>query len=497
MTRESRWWLALSLALITVAAIQSDGFHHPDEYFQTLEFAGAKLGRTPLQDLPWEYTARIRSWLQPGLYYALANAWAAIGVEDPFAWTLSFRLLSGFLGWLAVLSLVLCVPRWFPGEEARRVAVRVLCLAWFVPYLAVRTSSESLAASCLTLALSLLVLTPAGSATTSRDTRVPTALAGVLFGLAFEFRFAVGIAAAGAIAWAAFVARIPLRRLSWLVAGVAVVVLLVLGIDRWGYGEWVFPPHEYLFVNLVEGAAAQRFGSLPWYGYASIATEGPAAPLVLILMAVTVVAWLRRPLHLLTWATAPFVVVHVLVAHKELRFLFPMATLSLVLAVLAFAPLGDRWDRRLRPLWEARRHPVARVVVGLNLVALAVFCLTPTQPQIGFQRFVWQHHPKHFEGYLLTPFSPWVAAELPMHFYRPEELHLHPVASVTEVEALGLPRFLLITGSFDAPEPPASAYRCTPLYVSLPYWLREVAGHRVEAIPAWNLYRCVPKVPPE
>src|SRR5262245_18904597 len=33
-------WLGVSLVLVLAAAFHSDGFHHPDEYFQTLEFAG-------------------------------------------------------------------------------------------------------------------------------------------------------------------------------------------------------------------------------------------------------------------------------------------------------------------------------------------------------------------------------------------------------------------------------------------------------------------------
>ena len=47
-------WMALGLLLILVAALRSEGFHHPDEHFQVLEFAGAKLGRTPWSALPWE-----------------------------------------------------------------------------------------------------------------------------------------------------------------------------------------------------------------------------------------------------------------------------------------------------------------------------------------------------------------------------------------------------------------------------------------------------------
>jgi phosphatidylinositol glycan class B len=486
-------WLGTSLLLIFVAAVQSDGYHHADEYFQTLEFAGAKLGRTPVQDLPWEHSAGIRSWLQPGLYYLGARAWTALGVEDPFAWTLSFRLFSGLLAWLATLGLALCVPAWFPGEEARRMAVRFLCVAWFVPYLAVRTSSESLASSCLALGLALLVLTHPNRGQTRRTSPAVLLTIGLFFGLACELRFAVGIAVVALLAWAALVARVPVRGLVWIGLGLSIVVAGGTVVDRWGYGRWVFPPYEYFAVNLLKNRAAERFGALPWYGYVALAAAGPTAPLALLLMAAALFAWLRQPLHPLTWAAAPFVVVHSLIQHKEMRFLFPVAALSLVSAVQAVAPMGDAWDPWLRWAWEARRRPIARLLVAVNLLALALLCVTPTRPQLGFQRFVWRLSPARFEAYLLTPFSPWVADGLPMYFYRPRTLRLHPATDVAEIEALGLPRFLLVTGSFDAPESPGGAYACVPLYRSMPYWLREVVGESMDRVPAWNLYRCVPK----
>jgi hypothetical protein len=128
------------------------------------------------------------------------------------------------------------------------------------------------------------------------------------------------------------------------------------------------------------------------------------------------------------------------------------------------------------------------VLAGLNLVALAAFCLTPTRPQLGFQRFVLGLMPASFEAYLLRTSSPWITAKLPMNFYRPKQLRLHPTADLDAVEQLGLPQFLLISGWCSPPLP--FAYACVPLYRPLPCWLREVRGVRGDRIPAWDLYRC-------
>jgi phosphatidylinositol glycan class B len=413
-------------------------------------------------------------------------------VDDPFVWTLGFRLVSGLLGWLAIAGLALCIRQWFPTTTLGRAAVRALCLAWFVPYLAVRTSSESLAGSCLVLGLSLLVLVSTKGEDTSASP-FALSLVGLLFGLACEFRYAVAVAVVSVLLWAAHAGRVPARRMFWLAPGFFLAAVLGVCVDRWGYGTWAFPPYEYVVRNLVEGRAAQRFGDSPWYGYFALAFMSPAAPLVLIVMSTTLFSWVRKPFHPLTWATGPFFLVHCLIRHKEMRFLFPVALLTPVLLVLALAPLGDRWDRWLRPVWQARHQPIGRAFLGLNVLALAVLCLTPPRPQVTFQRFVRRHYPERFEAYLLTPFSPWVAGGLSMYFYRPQTLVLHQVATLDEIERQGLRHFLLITGSFDSADLPGRTYSCELLYRSLPYQIRRLLAERVETIPAWNLYRCVPR----
>jgi phosphatidylinositol glycan class B len=470
-------WLGIAFVSIGVAALCSNGFHHVDEYFQTLEFAGAKLGRTPLSDLPWEYPARIRSWLQPALYVVIARGAAALGIEDPFSWALAFRFLSGILSFLALGGLCLCIPGWF--GESRETAVRALCLAWFVPYLSVRTSSESLSGSCFILGLSLLVLL--GDAP-GRSRPIVFAGAGALFGLSFLFRFALGVAIAAIVSWAIVRGRARAAQIVFLGLGISLALGLGALVDRWGYGVWAAPAYGYFVTNLVKGRAVAGFGELPWWGFVSLAAKTPVAPLVFVLMAGAVLAWIRKPLHPLTWATAPFCVVHSIVRHKEMRFLFPLAPLAPLLLVLAFAPEGRPWDRFLRPFWDSRRGLLGKALLVANLIAWGVLMLTPTRPQINFQHFVRETFPDRFEAFVTTPSSPWVAVGLQMHFYAPS-LVLH---QVRDKGSVGRRRFLLVTSSFDPPLDPSSG--CTALFRSFPAGIRRFLP--ADSIPAWDLYRC-------
>ena len=116
----TRCWATVGLLLIVVAAFRSESFYHPDEHFQTIEFASFKLGRTPGAALPWEFAARMRSWLQPGLYVVLARAAQAVGVHDPFRQAFVFRVFSGLLLWAALVALTYSLPLLLPAAAHRR-----------------------------------------------------------------------------------------------------------------------------------------------------------------------------------------------------------------------------------------------------------------------------------------------------------------------------------------------------------------------------------------
>ena len=151
-------WSLVSLLLITVAAYFSYGFYQFDEHYQVVELVSYKLGRTPADQLAWEFHEEIRPWLQPGLYYVVAKGLGCLGVENPFTLATGFRAVSGLLGWAAITAVMLAAGALGGNDRRRRAAVVLLALLWLIPYLAVRTSSESLSSDFLTLGVVVLVL---------------------------------------------------------------------------------------------------------------------------------------------------------------------------------------------------------------------------------------------------------------------------------------------------------------------------------------------------
>jgi phosphatidylinositol glycan class B len=475
-----RRWALVGLVLFLVAAFRSEGHYRADEHFQTIELASFKLGRTPVEALAWEYRARIRSWMQPGLYVILARSAEAAGVSDPFRHALAFRLFSALLLWIALLSLTVTLPMLLPGPDQRRWAVRLTWLAFWAPFLAARTSSESLSASFTVLAIVALARATLGGAGS-----LPLLGAGLLFGLAFEARFAAGVVPAGLAAWGFATRRLRLRDAGVVVAGVLAVVALGAFVDRWGYGGWTFPPLNYVEVNLWQGVAAERFGSRPWYGYLSLAGESALAPLFLLAFAGAATAWIRFPAHMLCAATGPFVVVHMALAHKETRFLLPVAPVAPALLVLA-ASRGEQW------LGALARRPVRFLLVlllGFDLAGLTALALLPPRPRAVLQRFVYRQWPDRFVAVQLTPDSPWNAGGgLEMYFYRPREVELQRARSLEEAE----PRrrsFLVIASAWQ--EPAAPGVGCEPLYRPFAQWLRRLeAWSPALRVEGHSLHRC-------
>jgi phosphatidylinositol glycan class B len=369
-------------------------------------------------------------------------------VDDPFHQALVLRLVSGAVFWLGLRELTRSSRLWIEGHTARRWSIRLTWLVFFVPYLAVRTSSESLGSALLLLGLAKFASVTLGSGASSS-----LLLGGALFGAAFEVRYALGVMIAGIVAWGVLRRVLDARGLALLGLGFAAMLCLGALVDCWGYGVWTLPPINYLNQNLVHGIAAARFGALPWYGYVTLALRNVLAPLLLVLYAGTVLAWLRHPGHLLSAATLPFVLVHTLLAHKEMRFLFPVAVLAPSLLALGWTGLT-----RAPRLSAHAGRALLKAAFALNLCVLVVWPLVPNRPEVGFQRFVYRRFPERFEAVLLAR-SPFQCAGLPMHFYWPRELKLSEPGSL---DATARRRHFVITSVFERPSTSGLGFRGRP-----------------------------------
>jgi phosphatidylinositol glycan class B len=459
---------------------------HYDEHFQLLEFANFKYGHTPEGDLPWEYLVRIRPWFQPVVALGVIRALDLIGAFDPFRAAALLRLLSGLLSWAALVRLVQASRPWFACPAARRYAIVASCFLWFTPFLAVRFSSESWSGSIFFLAFSVLILdvqsAPAG----------PAALAGAGIGLALAVaaRYQALIMVGSGLAWWLWVRRPAPRAMLQVALGLLAGGGANLLLDRWGYGRWGLTPWRYVDYQVLQGVAAGRFGHAPWWWYFPklvLLAGPPIGALILVGAALLVV---KRPRSPLTWTALPFLAVHCILAHKELRFLFPLAPLAGFIACQSL----DLVPRLLR--WGVARpvRPVVWALLAANGLGLILRAAVPPHPEVELQRAIYQSGARHL--LIVGGQDPYALGGLRVvsHYYRRPDL---VTVNLTDASGAAIPDELRHPGWVvwsDYAPLDTTAFRCQTAYQIVPSWARSgpLAGLIRPLEPAnWVLARCV------
>ncbi len=391
---------AFGIALIVylLTAVFSVGFFSWDEHYQTLEFLSPRLGRGSVADLPWEYSQAVRPWFQPGLYYLVISLLRSLGVENAAHWALSLRILSALLSWGTLVALTVVSFRWLKSESSRKVAIVLAAFLCFLPFVGVRTSSENLSACAFFLGLSSYFLA-------KKPWNV--LLAGALMGAAIQFRYQDAVMVLGFLGYLFYSKDRP-AIVSFLSALVCVTLLGVV-VDAWGYGRWTFVPFNYFHANIVEGRANAFSRDPLWFYLVRYSELMP--PIGALAFLAVIAGWLRKPLHVLTWVTLPFFVVHCLITHKEVRFLFPLLPAVPFLITLGLEGLSESKLRRTR-------RSVRWVLVPANFVLLVIFMFKPAYSPFLLYNFV-EAHPEIRQIYY-TDEDPFVQIRsLQTAFFRP------------------------------------------------------------------------------
>ncbi len=472
----------------------SEGYHHPDEHFQILEFANFKLGRSPVTDLPWEFAAQIRPGLQPMLVYGFIRVAEALGLDNPFTQVFLLRLLTGWLclwvyfqwaGWVSTISGDARLGWWL------RIAVVFL---WFVPYLSVRVSSENWAG--LVFMIGLLGLLRGG---------VGTFIAAFCLALSFFFRFQMGFVLLGLGVWMGWQwqqntsSRPTLAQVGQMLAGGLVAVALGIWADAWLYSKPVYPAYHYFAANILENKAAQ-WGTSPWWFYFAQSLLTIVPPVSLVLMALLGLGAWRERRGALVWCFIPFLLAHIAVGHKEMRFLYPMLLPVLILVVqglghwnLGAIGGGVRQSRpnRLQVLFRA----ICWMAVVVNFLLLPVRCLLAAQESVPHWRFLYGYAAAESEPVVVfsQEKSVYNVVGLEVHFYKSPKVQ-PLVVQRFDLDTLGLalrPRHLLFSPKLKLQNPPAGLpTEC--IYTYFPEWvLRFNPNDWQRRSRIWSLHRCL------
>lgn len=464
MFKTERKYILIAILLYLVTAWFSEGYYHSDEHFQIIEFAEYRLGNNTASDLAWEFSDRIRPGLQPAIAYGVISVFRSAGADDPFMIAAFLRIVSGlfFLG--ALIFFTGRVVRYFKSQKWKHYLWLLSLFFWFLPYIGVRFSSESWSASCMLVAMGLLMQKGVGLR------QVFTS--GLILGLAFQFRYQSVFMTAGIVLWFAFMDTERIRKLAFLIAGFIAIMVIGAFADRWLYGRWVFPLWDYFFVNIIEGKASS-YGVEPWWFYFNETAMKAIYPIGILVMFCFIYFIVRFPKNILTWAIVPFLLMHFITPHKELRFFFPLAVFVPFIITTALYDIRNRYaGKRISGIMMNRSWRWVFWIITVPVLAVVAF--RPADPNISQLNFInSKYGGKEVTLYYYrdNPYNPFC---LDLHFYRFRgKMKLIEISSPADIESIktGSGIVLLKTKRSNEKELGIDSSRFELVYESTPGWL--------------------------
>ena len=414
--------MVLVLSILTmIAAWLTPGALSCDEHFQVFEYARFLMGQVRGADLAWEFSERIRPLLQPLSISWILEAAHFAGLSSPFDQALFLRMVNGLLsastvGWLAwVVTTDVATKR-------RRWAWLASQALFFIPILNVHPMSEVWGGVCLAVAI-VVSLGWGGVKKETRDLGACEAiLVGALSALSFVFRYQMAFALIGLFLWLAMVSR--RRVISLLVALVTFAVVLggATLADGILYQQTTFAPWRYFNVNILQGRAAD-FGVEPFYQYGVwLFTKFPL-PFGPLIGGSTIWFIVNRPKHVLTWVFVPFVTLHCLMSHKEVRFLYPMAPVVAAMFAVSLARFVE-W-----PLLVASRSRrwTAGILFFLVNAGAAAESVSMLRPRIMHLADAFKRYPGGYRLYWSGD-DPTILCSRRMWGYLPPATEVAPIA---------------------------------------------------------------------
>ncbi len=331
--------LITALVVHAITAWFSSGYYAADEHYQVIAFAQHRLGELPANELPWEYGARMRSALLPGIAYCAIVGCRALLVAEPLHIAFLLRLTTALFALLVVRTFVRAV---LPGirSHLRRPFVLLSYFLWFLPYQHVRFSSETCAGLLLLLGLAQLLRS------TERDRS--WLMAGLCFCLCVQIKPAMLVACCGAMGWFLLNLLAKGRAFALLLGGGVAALALGVAVDNWFYGEPTHTLWNYLYKNSLSISKVQPLPVLDetyplWYYIPWIVKYGIWPIGAMLVAALLWLTW-RAPRSWLVWCIWPYLVLVSLIPHKELRFLFPLVDLAPLLLISAWQNIeGTSW----------------------------------------------------------------------------------------------------------------------------------------------------------
>ena len=466
----------ISALVLVITAIFSAGYLHPDEHFQIIEFAGLKLHLTEKMNLPWEFHQQMRPAIQPFMVVVIFRFFSLFGTPDPFFVAFILRLLTALVSFLGMWSIYKVNEKEIGHDLLKKWFLFLSFFLWFVLFINVRFTSETWSGSVFLIAFAFLQHKQ--PRTRLRD----YFLTGILLGLSFLFRYQSGILVLGMGLWLLLVRKAAIYRMLMLFSGIILVFFTGLMLDRWFYGEWTVTAWNYLQQNIIFDKVS-GFGIQPWWFYIRSTFYEGIPPFSLVYIAAVLLFLTFKRKDILTWTLFPFLTIHFLIGHKEMRFLFPILGFLPLIIIQSTDLVRQKWVPGLLE-FKAIKY-LAKIFWGANLVMLLAIAVSPVDNEIRIFQTIYRNYPAPTTLYFIKE-DPYRRA-LDIYFYKRKNLRIEKVDSVGQINIIPGRTSLFVVRT--NPETEGLKLRKKLIYSSYPDWFKYFNfNHWIERTHLWYVY---------
>tara|TARA_R110002072_G_scaffold1989_2_gene16383 strand:+ start:97226 stop:98734 length:1509 start_codon:yes stop_codon:yes gene_type:complete len=481
----------VSIFFHLLAVFFSEGFHRPDEHLGMLRYVYVKLGIYPISELSWEYPAKIRNWVQPGFYYLISSFLYTVGIKNPFTITFFLRLVTSALSLGVFTIFIKQCSILVKDKVSLKVYYFFSFLFWFFPFIHARTTAENFGMTSLTIVLILLMkCLPRETFESARENFsyslknrsqvIPlhfAILIGFFLGMTVNFRIPLAPIVPATLCWLFLFGDTKISSLLNIILGGILSILFTTLIDTWGYEEFTYSTYSYLYQEFTRNVST-GFGTSPWYYYLNKVLMKGVPPISLFILIPTIYFWIKKKSHLFTWISLSIFLLHSLIGHKELRYIFPL---------VVFIPFFISYFISKFEIYIKNKNFLIlfNVTIFVNFAFMTVSSLKPAYTPIDIYKFLYQNDYIDklytYDNLQRDKLRIYLKNNIPFEYIQGEE-------KFSEVLKENDRSWFLVEKikDFDLFE----KNDCKALYTTYPDWFTQKFKKYLQRSKAWNIYQC-------
>jgi len=370
-------FIILSFAIHCLASYLSVGFYSQDEHFQILSPVEFLLGiNDNLYEEIWEFSEdyRIRPWFQSYIYFYIIKLLQFLSIENPFIWTFFIKIIFSLLSLVTLILFYLNFKnRLFVDNNFNRFLILLFC---FYPFFHSRTSSENLGMSFFIIGI--LVFDYLLHLKNNKYFYYAN-LTGIFFGLAIITRYQILIFVLGVYLWV-LIFSLNYKNIKFLfIIGCNIILVLIFGLvfDTFGYQKINITYYNYFHVNFISGML-DFFGKEPWWYYFLEIPKSFFPPIGLFFLVSFIYLIFKKFNNLIVFISFFYLLVFIIIGHKELRFLFPLLFFSpFFICIFLDSLIKLKFINFIKIL-----------LIFFNILFLIIFSIIPATEQVGLYKYI-------------------------------------------------------------------------------------------------------------